>query len=195
MPFTDLVIVADGSFDGSDATAGVGFHILGQGYFCEGGAAFARQVCRSSIEAEIAAMLRGMIVAYRILAKNDYDLVANMITVRCDCESAIAFMNGRRIKGVAQELQGLRDRVTCWFSGEGYQLKFSHLKSPTGRNLREITAAQYILMDVDKLAKTYAGYRRQSPNRVLMEDITFKEDWKLEIYRNDAAALKRIAIC
>ncbi len=195
MSCTDLVIIADGSFDGSDATAGVGYQIFGQGFFFESGAAFDRQVCRSSVEAEVASMLRALVMAYRILAKNTDGYVASRVTVRCDCESAVRFMQGGKIKGMSSNMIRLRDRVRQWYLGENYELVIKHLKSPTARNLREITAAQCILMDVDKLAKTYAGYRRLSPKRVLMDDITFKEDWKLEIYRNDAAALKRIAIC
>ena len=194
MSCTDLVIIADGSFDGSDATSGVGYRIMGLGFSFESGAAFARQVCRSSIEAEVAAMIRGMVMAFRILAKNKDGFEASNLVVRCDCESAVRFMNGEHIKGVSIELIGLRDRVIGWFTGERYGVAFKHLKGPTRRNMKEILPAQYVLMDVDRVAKTFAGYHRFSTERELQESLTFAEDFKLDSCPVNPPALRKMAL-
>jgi len=157
MPSTDLVIVADGSYNGSNGTGGVGFQIHGVGFHLEGGAAFSKHLCRSSIDAEIAAILRGMIVAYRLMAKHP-DLAASSLLVRCDCQHAVDIMAGKRPKGIAPWLIVLRARVLGWYGDDGYAVKFKRIAKPEDRPRGQLAPLHQALKACDQLSKSFCGF-------------------------------------
>lgn len=170
MSSINAVIMTDGSFDGSNGHAGLGYVIrVGRPLYRDrGGCALARHVCYSSVDAEVASMLRAMIVFYRAASKKN---LGPGVAVWNDCTAAVKFMQGQHIKGMHPKIKALRDRVLNWFQDDGYRVTFHHYRTPKGPPTE-------LMMDqrwCDKEAKTYCGLGFVSYASEAKDDIEYHD--------------------